>query len=96
MLGGSSPRMARINVVLPEPFGPSTPMNSPGLIVKLASAKTMRPPIRMLARSSATTFMILSLSFRGASEASEPGIEGCRLRALLLWIPGPALRAVPE
>ena len=33
------------------------------------------------------------LSFRGASEASEPGIHNHRPG---LWIPGPALRAVPE
>jgi len=41
--------MARISVVLPAPLGPSTPMNSPALIEKLASASTVRPPIRMVA-----------------------------------------------
>ena len=34
--------MARINVVLPAPFGPSTPMNSPRSMAKLASARTLR------------------------------------------------------
>jgi hypothetical protein len=33
-------------------------------------------------------------SFRGASAASEPGIQKYNL--LNSWIPGPALRAVPE
>ncbi len=36
-LGGSRPRIERINVVLPEPLGPSTPMNSPGSMAKLTS-----------------------------------------------------------
>ena len=39
-VGISSPRIARINVVLPAPFGPSTQMNSPGRIEKLALAST--------------------------------------------------------
>jgi hypothetical protein len=33
------------------------------------------------------------LSFRGPSEAREPGIHNPRQ---WLWIPGPALQAVPE
>jgi hypothetical protein len=35
----------------------------------------------------------LDSSFRGAGEAREPGIHNLRR---WLWIPGPALRAVPE
>ena len=43
-LGASWPRIARISVVLPAPFGPSTPMNSPGSMSKLTSDSTARPP----------------------------------------------------
>ena len=44
--GRSNPRIARINVVLPAPLGPSTPMNSPASIAKLTSASTVRLPMR--------------------------------------------------
>src|SRR5271154_1892731 len=43
-LGDTSPRTARINVVLPEPFGPKTPTNWPEGMSKLTSARTTRPP----------------------------------------------------
>src|SRR5471032_2946317 len=41
---GSNPSMARISVVLPAPFGPSTPINSPAATLKLASLRIDRPP----------------------------------------------------
>ena len=41
--GAISPRMARISVVLPDPLGPSTPMNSP-LVDGEADAAEDRPP----------------------------------------------------
>src|SRR5471032_156299 len=41
---GSNPSIARISVVLPAPFGPSTPINSPAATLKLASLRIDRPP----------------------------------------------------
>ena len=43
-LGGTSPRTARISVVLPAPFGPSTPTNSPPAMSRLTPARMARPP----------------------------------------------------
>ena len=42
--GGTRPRIARISVVLPEPFGPSTPTNSPSPTSKPTSARIGTPP----------------------------------------------------
>jgi hypothetical protein len=36
--------MIFINVVLPQPFGPTSPMRSPGLREKLTPARTLSAP----------------------------------------------------
>src|SRR5262245_16822638 len=51
LTGPTRPRMARIRVVLPAPFGPSTPMNSPSAIARLISASTVVPAMAMVAWS---------------------------------------------
>jgi hypothetical protein len=53
-LSGTRPSTARISVVLPAPFGPSTPTNSPGSIEKLTSRRIVRPPSSSVTPSSAS------------------------------------------
>ena len=45
-VSGSSPRMARSRVVLPEPLGPSTAMNSPGSTARSSPLQSSRSPRR--------------------------------------------------
>ena len=42
--GVTSPRMARMRVVLPAPFGPSTPTNSASRTARSTSCRSRRPP----------------------------------------------------
>ena len=43
---GCRPRMIRSKVVLPAPFGPIRPVNSPGRMVSETSRRISRPPSR--------------------------------------------------
>jgi hypothetical protein len=52
---GTRPRIARISVVLPAPFGPSTPMNSPWFTAKLASRRIVRSPSVSVTPASVST-----------------------------------------
>ncbi len=54
LANGTSPSTARISVVLPAPFGPSTPINSPGSTLKLVSRKIVRPPSSSVTCSSSS------------------------------------------
>src|SRR5579875_2564389 len=65
----TSPRMARMSVVLPAPFAPSTPTSSPSSTARSTRSSTRRPPI---ARSTPWNSMALK-----AEILLRPGIGGC-------------------
>ena len=77
-LGGTRPRMARISVVLPAPFGPSTPTNSHAAISRLTPSRMARPPSAR--RTSRNSMAFMPLSAQRASTASSslmhPGLVG--------------------
>ena len=55
-VGWSSPHSMRIVVVLPEPFGPSSPNTSPGAICRVSwSTAVTAPKRRVRARVSTAT-----------------------------------------
>src|ERR1700677_2571364 len=69
-LGATNPRTARIKVVLPEPFAPSTPTNWPAAMFRLMSLRTRWPP-------SARETLRSSMAFMGSlfRESAVDGIE---------------------
>src|ERR1700738_4377007 len=56
-LAGTRPRTARMSVVLPAPFGPSTPTNSRGAIFRLTPSSTARPPSLNVTLRNSIAFM---------------------------------------
>src|SRR5579875_353041 len=67
--GCNRPSTARMRVVLPAPFGPSTPMNSPARTARLTSARIVRSPMLSL------TPRVPERSWRCQSQRLFRGIE---------------------
>ena len=77
--GGSRPRIARISVVLPEPFGPSTPTNSSSRIARSMSARTVLAPNASVTPANSTALTMRMLPAPARPRSSSPIIQSWKV-----------------